>query len=271
METAIQFPRNLLPPVTERPGEILVCLLGSFRFTHHGQPLKLLIAGKAMTLLSELALHLDEGVTREELLETLWPEQDSAHSTVSLNSLIYSLQRRLKDVVQDSVPLVYENGCYALNKEAGVSTDIARFDTYVNQGTRLAASGNEVTAVRSYKCAADLYRGDLCAGSNVFAIIERERLRARFLSVLAWLADRAYRERDDETALEYALRLLACDPCREDAHRMVMRIRLHRGERSEALRHYRVCEQVLRREFDAVPEAPTRELFDQIRAGSAQR
>jgi len=268
METAMPFPRKLPPPVTERSGEILVCLLGGFRFVHHGQPLKLLVAGKAMALLSELALHLDHGVTREALLETLWPEQDPVHSTVSLNSLIYSLQRRLKVLVQDSVPLVYENGCYALNKEAGVSTDIARFDIFVSDGTRLAASGNEAAAIRSFECAADLYRGDLCAGSNVYAVIERERLRASVLSVLAWLADRAYRAGNDKAALEYSLRLLAFDPCREDAHRIVMRVHVRRDERAQALRQYQVCEHVLRREFDAMPEAPTRELFNQIRTGS---
>jgi DNA-binding SARP family transcriptional activator len=66
-------------------------------------------------------------------------------------------------------------------------------------------------------------------------------------------------------ALAYALRLIACDPCREDAHRVVMRARVRQGERAQALRQYRLCERVLREEFDARPEALTTELFERIR------
>jgi hypothetical protein len=46
-----------------------------------------------------------------------------------------------------------------------------------------------------------------------------------------------------------------------------MRVHVRRDERAQALRQYQVCEHVLRREFDAMPEALTCELFDQIRAG----
>jgi DNA-binding SARP family transcriptional activator len=48
-----------------------------------------------------------------------------------------------------------------------------------------------------------------------------------------------------------------------------MRIRVRRGERAQALRQYRVCEHVLRSEFNAAPEALTRDLFEQIRVGSS--
>jgi DNA-binding SARP family transcriptional activator len=96
-------------------------------------------------------------------------------------------------------------------------------------------------------------------------VIERERLRANFLTILAWLANRSYREADYSSALEYASRLLANDPCREDAHRVIMRAHVHRGERAQALRQYHLCEQVLRCEFDIAPETATTALFDRIR------
>jgi DNA-binding SARP family transcriptional activator len=269
MHTEMLEQQRLLPPTMEPTEHLLVCLLGSFRFLRHGQPLNLLVTGKAMTLLAELALRLANGVPREELLETLWPEQDPVQSTVSLNSLVYSLQRQLRDNLEDGAALIYTNGCYVLNQEAGLSTDIARFDAHVSHGTRLAADGDDGAAAAAFQSALDLYRGDLSTGTNIYAVIERERLRASFLSVLAWLADRSYREGDDTTALAHALHLLTYDPCREDAHRVVMRIRVRRGERAQALRQYRLCEHVLRREFDVAPEALTRELFDQIRAGAA--
>lgn len=59
--------------------------------------------------------------------------------------------------------------------------------------------------------------------------------------------------------------LLGHDPCREDAHRIVMRCYVRRGERAAAQRHYHVCADILRAKFDAAPEPTTTALFDQIR------
>ena len=55
------------------------------------------------------------------------------------------------------------------------------------------------------------------------------------------------------------------DPCREDAHRLIMRCYVRQGERAEALHQYRVCVNTLRVEFDSAPETATTILFEQIR------
>ena len=97
----------------------------------------------------------------------------------------------------------------------------------------------------------------------------RALIEQKVKNALAWLAERAYQEEDFSTALELALRLLACDPCREDAHRVVMRAHVRRGERAQALRQYRLCEHALLREFEIEPEALTTELFERIRRDPA--
>jgi DNA-binding SARP family transcriptional activator len=269
MLTEIRDTQTWNPRETEHherdDNKTLVCLLGSFRLLHDDRPLDLLVAGKAMALLAALALRLDSGVPREALLEMLWPEQDAAQSTVSLNSLVYSLHRRLREDALGASAVIYANGSYYLNREAGYGTDIARFDVLAARGNWLATTENAPEATRYYERALRLYRGDLCTGTDVYAVIERERLRASFLTILAWLAERAFLDGDYAAALEHALRLIACDPCREDAHRLVMRARVRRGERAQALRQYRLCEHVLRREFDVEPEEMTTALFDQIR------
>jgi DNA-binding SARP family transcriptional activator len=59
--------------------------------------------------------------------------------------------------------------------------------------------------------------------------------------------------------------VLAHDPCREDAHRLVMRCHVRRGERAQALHQYRVCVDILRAAFETIPEPATVALFDQVR------
>jgi len=244
----------------------LVCLLGRFRVLRFGQSSDERISGKAISFLTALALHLENGVPREELLEMLWPERASEHAAALLHSLVYSLHRRLCRAQQQADIVVFANGSYALNQAAGVSTDVARFDSIVAEGHRQATAQQGATAATLYEQALALYRGDLVAGTDIYAVIERERLRASFLTILSWFADRCYRQADYAAALTHALRLLAFDPCREDAHRVVMRAHVRRGERAQAFRQYRLCEHVLQREFDAAPEAATTALFDRIRS-----
>jgi DNA-binding SARP family transcriptional activator len=96
-------------------------------------------------------------------------------------------------------------------------------------------------------------------------VVERERLRVRYLTLLARLADVHFSQGEYDACLGLAWRLLGHDPCREDAHRLVMQCYTRLGERAHALHQYRLCADILRAEFDAAPEAATLALFDQIR------
>jgi DNA-binding SARP family transcriptional activator len=83
------------------------------------------------------------------------------------------------------------------------------------------------------------------------------------------LADHYYEAGEYSVALNYAQRLLLCDPCREDAHRVVMRCYARISQRAQAMHQYRLCREILRQEFNAEPEPATEELFGQLRLGPA--
>ena len=209
---------------------------------------------KAESLLCHLALRPQHGAPRESLLCALWPNGDPGLAGQSLNSLVYGLHRSLGTGLGGAPPVVHEDGWYRLNTEAGVGIDAVWFDALTAAGEQRARGGDDGAAAAYYRRAVRLFRGDLCAGSDAYAVVERERLRARHLTLLARLADRDFRAGEYGACLEGALRLLALDPCREDAHRLVMRCYVRLGERAQALRQFRVCERILRGEFDAPPE-----------------
>lgn len=254
------------PAGIDRP--IFLCLLGTFRLFKNGRPVALRSRGKTEALLCNLALGGESGVDREPLLDVLWPDTDGAHASQSLNSLVYSLHRQLGDAIGQQAPVVYEEGGYRLNMRAGIGIDFVWFAELVQHAGWQAGAGQHSAAVRSYLCAANLYRGDL-VGAQLQAVVERERLRAAYLNALARLADYSYGERDYAASLDYAFRLLVHDPCREDAHRLAMRSYVRQGERAQALRQYTLCRSVLRAEFDARPEPATTALFHQIRRDPA--
>jgi DNA-binding SARP family transcriptional activator len=242
-----------------------VRLLGSFSLLKAGQPVQARGGSKTEALLSALALGWKEGVRREALLCTLWPESEAALASQSLHTLVYSLHTLLGDVMGGAAPVVSRGGAYRLNLEAGISVDLARFEAWAREGDRLRRSDDLSAARLAYEQAVGLYRGDLCGGSDLSAAIERERLRALYLTLTARLANFYAQLGEPVAALAHALRVLQCDPCREDAHRLAMQCYVRVGERAQALRQYQLCARILRAEFDMAPEPTTLALFDLVR------
>jgi len=244
---------------------VMVCLLGVFRVLKHGDPVPIRSGSKTQSLLTTLSTRRGYCAPRDALLEALWPRSAEPLSRQSLNTLVHSLHKKLGDALGGAPPVAHSDGYYRLNTEAGVSVDVACFESLVSAGERAARSGNAVAAEGVYSEARDLYRGDLCVGEDSYAVVERERVRTRYLTLLASLADTYYVEGQYGACLRVTLELLAADPCREDGHRIAMRCHVRRGERAQALRQYRLCRAILRAEFDAEPEPATVTLFDQVR------
>lgn len=243
---------------------IFICVLGTFRVLRAGQSIPL-HGEKSEALLSQLALHYADGVPRSALLHALWPESEAELAGEALYSRIRSLHKLLGAALDGHAPVVRVDGCYRLNAPAGVSVDVACFDTFATTGDQQARAGHAAEAVALYEQAIRYYQGDLSVQADLHALVERERLRARYLTLLAAVATYACEMRDHAKCLAYAQRLLSHDSCREDAHRLVMRCHVRQGERAQALHQFRVCEEILHRAFNTTPEPETAALFELVR------
>jgi DNA-binding SARP family transcriptional activator len=239
-------------------------VLGTFRVLQAGQPV-LVHGAKTQALLCHLALRYASGLSRAVLCATLWPDREAALAGEALRSRVKSLHIVLGPGLAGAAPVLLLDGCVRLNAAAGVGVDVARFDALAARGDQQTRAGDTVAATAAYQQAVQLYHGDLCVTTDLHAAVERERLRARYLSVLASVAACAHAAGDDAACLAYAQRLLQHDPCREDAHRLVMRCHVWRGERAQALHQYRVCVDLLRAAFGTPPEPATVALFEQVR------
>jgi DNA-binding SARP family transcriptional activator len=246
---------------------VWLCLLGGFRLVSRGQAVAVRSGGKTEALLVHLGLAGLRGIPREVLLQTIWPDRESSLAGQALNSLVHSLKTLLHEALRGAEPVIPRDGQYRLNEAAGFAVDVAQFRALVDEGERLHLQGQDADAMVIFQRAAHLYGGDLslAAGTSGRVALERERLRATFRRVLIRLADEAFARDAFEASLEHALALLAHDPCREDAHRLVMRCHVRLGERSQAMRHYEAVRQILRAELDAEPEPATTALFEHIR------
>lgn len=251
--------RVVSPPATRADLRIL----GPFQVvTEHGvAPVSADSLGAA--LLRYVAVRAPGAATRRALLAAFWPGRDPDLARQSLHAVVSDLHRRA------GLPLLrYEGGAYILGGDPPVDVDAARFDALFQRGEYCRAAGNTLHMYALFARAELLYRGDLAEvrhDGDALAALQRERLRTTWLQVHYGLAEYFYAHRADQGCREYLDRMLAVDPCHEDAHRLLMRVFACRGERALALQQYHLCARRLRELHGAAPAPATVALYEQLR------
>jgi len=107
-----------------------------------------------------------------------------------------------------------------------------------------------------------LYRGDLLAETPYedWALLSREALRVRYLDVLDRLAALHLERGEYGSCVTIAQFILQQDPCREDAHRLLMRCYARQQRHQEAARQFELCARTLAAQLGNGPSQATVEL-----------
>jgi DNA-binding SARP family transcriptional activator len=206
---------------------------------------------KARDLIAYLALAGDRPVTRDQLMEALWPDTDLESAHALLHTTLYYLRRALKPVGEGLI--TFAGGAYRLDRER-VATDLDRF-------YRLTATGGEA----AWREALDLYRGDLLEGVD-YAWAEAPRVRARTacLEALRNLAAHLRAAGRPGEAVEWLQRLITLDPLAEEGHLGLMECFAAIGNRNAALQQYRTLVHVLDEELGLEPGREAQELYRRL-------
>jgi DNA-binding SARP family transcriptional activator len=240
-------------------------VLGPFRLRLGGGPVAVGCGSKLECLIVRLALARRGRRRRDDLLDHLWPRSDACLARQSLNSLTSHVNRLARPHLGGADLIQHEGGYYQLCRTEPVRIDADVFDRLAHRGLQWLRYGDRQAGLGAASSAIRLYRGDLAGDDELDTVLERERLRMAYQELLFAVAATRFAAGEYPAAVDVARRLLREDPCREDAHRLVMRSLAEMGLRSQALRQYRLCSRALADEYDAVPEAATNELYAAIR------
>jgi DNA-binding SARP family transcriptional activator len=246
--------------------ELAVHLLGPLCVTVNDVPVEDWSSGRCRSLLGYLLTHREPYLPREVLMEVFWPESEPAASRNNLNVAIHGLRRMLRKATDVQV-IVYAGGVYRLHSDVHLWLDVEEFDRRVDHGRRLETAGEFDRATEEYEYAAGLYRGDFLADDPYedWAALDRERLRLAYLDALGRLSNLHFDAGRYAACASLCQRIIERDPCREDAHRRLMRCHNRQGHPHLALMQYRACVRALTEELGVEPDPATAELHDQIR------
>ena len=253
---------------TGSPRVALFCM-GKFQVEIDGVPVDTGAGGKALAILKFLAGRGRRRTPRDLLLEALWPDSDVEAAGNRLRVAMHGLRRLLAQVGGSLDIVTYQDGCYQLKPEGQVRVDADDFEALWRRGVLLERQGHGAEAAEAYAQAELLYGGDYLEEDlyEEWTLLRRESLRDAYLDLLGKLAVRCATEGDWGNCVVRCQKILAQDPCREDAYRLLMHCHAVSGHRSRALRWYEICTSTLLRELDAAPSPETLALYQRILRG----
>ena len=212
-------------------------------------------------MLGYLAAQGGQAVSRERLADLLWPYQGSEQARHSLRNCLLELRKALGP--SGARYLVTD---FANCRMQDVVVDLDRFE-------RLSRSPNRP----ELQAAAELYRGEFLADFDIdsepfqeWLAAERDRTLALICDILQRLTAEQDAAGEADAAIQSGRRLVALDPLSEFGQRALMRAYARAGRRGEALRQYKSCAEILKRELGVAPDAETQALAHEIaRSGGA--
>jgi DNA-binding SARP family transcriptional activator len=268
-------PAGPCPPAPADPdpparGLLEARLLGSFQLRLDGRPVGGWPGQRGASVLRFLLARPGQRCSRDELLAEFWPDVAPEVARNRLQVAVSGLRRALQEVSRLQV-IEYADGGYRINPELLVEVDVERFEGALSAARRAERSGDAAAAVAAYREAVELYRGDFAADVpyEPWALLPRERLRLSYLDALDRMSRIQLEQGRLDDCITTGLRMLAVDPCREDAHRLLMRCYASQGRVYQALRQYEFCARMLRATLDTEPGPETVEVYRSIRAGAA--
>jgi DNA-binding SARP family transcriptional activator len=223
------------------PPEVAVVCLGGFRVERGSEsvPATAWQSRKARDLLKLLVCRRGRPIHREQLAESLWPEEDPDRTANRL-SVALSTVRTILDPEHRHPADYYvrsDGDAVALDH---VAVDIEQFLTDAGTGLRLARSGQPHQAKRHLETAELAYTGDLFE-DDLYAdwtVDLREKARLMYLEVVRVLAGMS--EPDRDARARYLLRILERDAYDERAHLDLVTLLAADGRHGEARRRYRL-------------------------------
>lgn len=217
---------------------------------------RLIVDGAAVNLpysLERVIAYLAVGgpTDRSRLAGDLWPEVPERRAFGDLRSALWRLQRRCRVIDRDKDRLALGSA---------VEVDL----TSMSDLTRALIHPTGTDALDRVP---DLVNGaEILPGwDEEWLVVERERYRLFRLRALEQAGEAFLAANDSARAMEASLASISTEPYRESAHRLLIRIHLAEGNRSEALRAYHVYCRIIEDDLGIRPSSQLEELIDSIR------
>src|SRR5712692_3913974 len=241
---------------------------GQFIVRRGGQLLELCRSRKGQAILRYLVAQPDYRATTDMLMGVLWPDEEPAIARRRLQVATSTLRSSLNqgyDCDPGGGYILFRGQLYQINPSVALQTDVDKFLTLYQAGQR----AHQPEMIASYEHACHLYRGPFLVEDlyEDWSMRHREQLSQAYLTMCGVLSKHFLDADHYKDAAHWAKAILDENRCDEEAHRQLMRAYAAQGRRSDALRQYHNCEQILMEDLNVAPMPETLQIYQDILLG----
>ncbi|GEM_PF-699223 len=269
VERALKHLEALPPP------PLRVHFMGGFRVWRGGQEIDANAWQRpaVLRLFQYLVLHRGEPLTRDHILEELWPNHAPQQAATTLRRLLSWLRQVLEPHMRPKGPLRYVAiawDVYTFDPYGHVQVDVEIFERTVRRVLR-EGEGQAIPPLPQALIAAleDWVPPVGVAPYEEWWTRHAERVHSTYVDGCLYAANAHLVRHQEQQAIMWADRALEVAPWEETAYQVKMRALARLGRRAQALAVYEEARVALARELDAPPSELLEWLVERLRQNEA--
>ncbi len=268
LDSALNTLENTPPPLLN------ITLMGDFSVTRGANAIQPSDWERpiARTLFQYFVLQAGKKLTRDQIIEDLWPQADPEAARGTLKTTLSRMRKAIEPFLRPKTPARYfsvEGEVYRFGLEY-VRIDTVEFEQTV-RAALAEAERHDVLPVSADLVAQLLRYQPILPGLQyqAWTIAPRERLLDVYVKGCGYVAHARLDVGESAEAAQWAERAIAAAPWSEESYQSLMRAQSRQGDRALALRTYAACVAALQRELGVPPSQLTEWLGQRLRASEA--
>ncbi|OQB13776.1 MAG: Transcriptional regulatory protein YehT [Firmicutes bacterium ADurb.Bin193] len=241
--------------IIEAPAQnISIQCFGNFTVRIDDAPVKWERA-KAEELFAYLLTNHNDEISKELIVDTLWPEYEPSKALAILQTAVWKL-RSIFAPYHDKILIEYTGGKYSVKIK---DCDCDLF--YVENILNLFKTSEESDFEDLDKICGMVAQGYLNKSGFAWSYKKDDALKEKLCEILYRIVAHCNKNKDVEAMLKYLKKLVNALPCENKANIMLIELLLKTNEREKAVRHYAWLEKVLTEEYGVKPAKAIREMI----------
>ena len=205
---------------------------------------------------------------KEQILDRLWEDLDTKSAAQTFKVALHGINKTLEPDRKNRTDPRFINRqgiTYQLNQQ-DIWLDAFIVEEYIKIGNEAMLKEPSIT-IKAYRAALQLYQGIYLPNRlyEDWSSAERERIQLLVLNTTVTLGELLIEDNPMES-VRLAQEALLIDTTWEDAYCLQMNAYAKKGNRPMAIKTYRQCEKVLKKEFGISPLPETMKLLQIIEA-----
>ncbi len=236
-------------------------MLGKFTLCQPGmdEPRAISLVGRSRrlwTLVAYLILHQDRGVSAQELIELLWPDEEKSNPASTLQNNVSRARNALGELGFENPKalIAYTDGYYKWALDCETQLDAHQFE---EQAKAALAREDRESAITQAKSAIALYTGDFLpdAATELWCINLNVYYRSLYIRLCRETVQWLFQAGRVDEARQICAAVVHIDPAAEEFSVYLMQALTRSGQAQKALEHYEYIWQLYRDTYGVAPTA----------------